>query len=126
MTDQNQTLSADIAFMRTLAEEGRNGPVGGGAILVLFGGVYAAASLSTAYAIGTGLAPRAPLFFPIVWFGASVLAAIGLTLLKLSQPKKSGSSRAAGLAWVAAGWTICAIIVSLTLIGARTGNWSVM
>ena len=125
MTDSNQALHADIAFMRQLAEEGRDGPVVGGSILVLFGGVYATASVFTAYAIGTGLAD-APLFFPIVWLGASVLATGVLILLKLGQPKKVGASRAAGLAWAAAGWTICAIIVSLMLVGLHTGNWSVM
>jgi len=125
MTDQNQAIRGDIAFMRALAEDGREGPMVGGSILVLFGVVYAGASLFTSYAIGTGLA-REPLFFPIVWFGATALAMAVLLAMKLRQPRKVGAARAAGLAWAAAGWTICAIIASLMLIGIRTGNWSVM
>jgi len=73
MTDQNQAIRGDIAFMRALAEDGREGPMVGGSILVLFGVVYAGASLFTSYAITTDLA-RQPLFFPIVWFGATALA----------------------------------------------------
>jgi len=125
MTDQNQAIRGDIAFMRALAEDGREGPMVGGSILVLFGVVYAGASLFTSYAIGTGLA-REPMFFPIVWFGATALAMAVLLAMKLRQPRKVGAARAAGLAWAAAGWTICAIIASLMLIGIRTGNWSVM
>ena len=125
MTDHNHAVRDDIAFLRALAEDGRDGPVVGGAILVLVGGVYAAASLFTAYSINSGLA-RQPLFFPAVWFGASVIATVILMLMKLRQPAKAGASRAAGLAWAAAGWTIGAIIVSLMVIGLHTGNWSVM
>lgn len=125
MTDQNQAIRGDIAFMRALAEDGREGPMVGGSILVLFGVVYAGASLLTSYAIGTGLA-RQPLFFPIVWFGATALAMAVLLAMKLRQPRKVGATRAAGLAWAAAAWTICAIIASLMLIGLRTGDWNIM
>lgn len=125
MSDQNHAIRDDIAFLRSLAEEGRSGSMVGGSILVLFGGLYAAASVFTWYAIQTGLA-RKPLFFPIVWFGATLVALAALAFMKVGQPRKGGASRAAGLAWAAAGWTIFAIMMSFTLIGYHTGSWMVM
>ena len=42
MTDQNQAMRDDIAFMRTLAEAGREGPLNGGSILVAAGLIFGA------------------------------------------------------------------------------------
>ena len=40
MTDQNQAIRDDIAFMRALAEEGRQTPLLGGSVLVAVGLIF--------------------------------------------------------------------------------------
>ena len=46
MAQPNHNLSDDIAFMRSLAEAGRDRPMVGGSILLAAGAIYGAASLT--------------------------------------------------------------------------------
>jgi hypothetical protein len=125
MSDQNQTLREDIAFMRSLAEEGRAGSLAGGSILMCAGLIYAVAALVTAYAEANGLITNG-VFFPIVWFGATALFLLCLFFLKSGMPAKTGAPRGASLAWTGAGWSIFVIVIALMLMSYRANAWWLM
>ena len=125
MTDQNQTLRDDIAFMRELAQFGAAGPLAGGSILLAAGLIFAATSLTCWYAIDRHLVTNG-VFFPIVWFGATAIFLACLFVLKRRIPRTGGAARAQGLAFSSAGWVIGAIVLSLMLIASRAGAWWVM
>ncbi len=123
MTDQN-AMRDDIAFMRTLAEAGRTGPMAGGSILVVAGGIYAACSVAS----WSGITYRLNWdgFFPLVWFGGTLLFLVILFLMKRRLPRNSGAARSAGVVWQGVGWATFAIVISLMMISARANAWVVM
>jgi hypothetical protein len=126
MSDQNETVREDIAFLRNLAEAGRTGNMAGGEILLCAGLIYGVASFVTAWCMQAGLVTSG-LFMPIVWFGATALFLLCLFMLKASaQERSSGAAGAAGAAFSSAGLSIFFIIVSLMLIGYRANAWMVM
>ena len=124
MSDRNHAIADDIAFMRTLAEAGRTGPMAGGSVLVVAGGVYAACSVATWAALTYQLNWSG--FFPLVWFGGTLIFLAILYVMKRRLPRNSGAARSAGVVWQSLGWAIFAIVVSLMIIGGRTNAWVVM
>ncbi|THD82596.1 MAG: hypothetical protein E7812_01760 [Phenylobacterium sp.] len=125
MTDHNHALRDDIAFMKSLAEAGREGPISGGSILVAAGLIFAAASLASTLVL-TNSTITSGLVFPAIWFGATAVFLVCLWLIKRTQPAKGGATRAAGVTWVGAGWAIFSLVVSLMIIGARANAWWIM
>jgi hypothetical protein len=122
MTDQN-AIRDDIAFLRSLAEEGRVGSTAGGSVLVAAGVIYAACSVASWAAITYQLNWSG--FFPILWFGGTGLFLVVMNLLKRRLPA-SGGARSAAVTWWASGWAILTIVVSLMIMGARTNAWWIM
>lgn len=126
MSDQDQSVRDDIAFMRSLAEAGRTGNMAGGEILLCAGLIYAVASFATAGCMAAGLVTSG-LFMPIVWFGATALFLFCLFTLKASaRERASGAAGSAGAAFSSAGLSIFFIIVSLMLIAYRANAWVIM
>ncbi|MDB5475892.1 MAG: hypothetical protein JWP49_1403 [Phenylobacterium sp.] len=123
MTDNQQALREDIAFMRSLAEAGRQSPMMGGSILMSAGLIYAACAFITWFA---ATYPVSPLFMPILWFGGTGLFFVVLFALRGRLGPKSDSNRAAGLVWSGAGWAIFTIVLSLMLMGYRANGWWIM
>lgn len=129
VTEEMKAIRDDIAFMRALAEEGRQAPMLGGGVLVAAGATFGLASL-VQWATTTGLlvvSPWAPL---VIWLGAAAVFGIAArTVIRRSQGKagaQASVNRATGAAWSAVGWTIFVIWIALMAMGFRTKNWAVM
>ena len=67
--DQTQSLHDDIAYMRAMAQEGRNAPLLSGPIMVAAGVIFGSASL-VQWAIQTGLVVVSPWAQLWVWLAA--------------------------------------------------------
>lgn len=124
MTD-HEAIRDDIAFLRSLAEDGRNGPMSGGSILFAGGLIFGAASLAAWFALARNLV-TGNLFFPVVWFGAAGLFTLVMSALKRRMGPRGGASRAAGVAWSGAGWAVLVIVISLMIASWRAGDWLLM
>src|ERR1700755_612489 len=123
MTDQN-AIRDDIAFLRSLAEDGRGGSTAGGSVLVAAGVIYAACSVASWAAIVYQLNWNG--LFLLVWFGGTGLFLVVMSLIKRKLPRSSGGARNAAVTWWASGWAILTIVVSLMIIGVRTHAWWIM
>lgn len=123
MTDQ-QNLGDDIAFMRGLAEAGREAPMLGGSILVAAGLVFGTASFTVWALLRAGFYGW---MHPIVWGAAGGVFLLCLFALRgTTKSGAGGSAQAMGVAWSGVGWAIFAIVTSLMLFSARLGDWTVM
>ena len=113
-----EDLLQDIAYARTLAEEGRSAPLIGGAYLVLFGMMLAIA-YCVQWAAMTGLIPMDNVGWLWIAFGAAAL--IGTKLLRRRTVTLPGGSsavnRADRLIWQGVVWAIMAVVVGTVLRG---------
>ncbi len=116
MTDQMQTIRDDLAYVRTLAVEGRRGPPRGGAILFAAGLIWGSTSLAA-----WGVATRRDLF-PAAWQGWVWLVGLAafFTVMALvirsyrGKPGKSSvNNRVTRAAWSAAGWSIFVFMAAM-------------
>ncbi len=108
-------LLSDLNYARTLAEEGRHAPLLGGAYLV-FWGVLNAAAFGAQYAILEGVLPYAGgAAFAVLWFSYGVIAAVGMTLLRMRTRTKPGlttiGTRAERALWNGAGIAVMAVVI---------------
>jgi hypothetical protein len=125
MSEPNQAIRDDIAFMRALAEAGRGGPMKGGSILVAAGLIYAACAFVT-WAAAVSPAVMPPLFMPILWFGGTGAFFVALFVLRRRLGPKTDTNEAAGMIWAGAGWALFVIVLSLMLMGYRANGWWIM
>jgi len=114
--------AADLAFLRGLAEEGSNAPLGGGRILLAAGLVYGAASLFQ-WAAVVDLIPLNPKRANWVWLAGTALF-LAFTLFDryfLCPPSglKTAANRAARAAWSCVGAGIFACIASMAVVSWR-------
>lgn len=110
-------LLADVAYVRTVAEEGRNTPLLGGAYLVFWGALNAIA-FGAQFGILQGLLPLMDgLSFGLLWVGYGAVAVIGMTLLRMRTRTKPGLS-AIGTRAERALWSGAAIAVLAVVIGS--------
>ncbi len=126
VTDQMQTLREDVAFMRGLAEEGRNSPLQGGDILVAAGVFFGAASL-VQYAAFTDRVSAAVSNWS--WLVSAALFAVALAASirrsrRMGGPR--GANRATDAAWMGLGFAISAIFGAFVLASVRTDQWGIM
>jgi hypothetical protein len=111
-----QNLREDLAFVRTLAEEGASAPLLGGRFMV-FWGVLVSATLLTHWAIVTDrlAAPTAWLFW--IWLGMSIGGGLVSLLLGASISRAPGASaannRVASAIWSAMGLSLLALFVGV-------------
>jgi uncharacterized membrane protein YobD (UPF0266 family) len=119
MTDDIDNRPADLAFLRGLAEEGANAPLGGGRVLLAAGLIYGLASL-TQWAAISDLVPINPKQSNWVWLIATVifLAFTFLDRLFLCPPTgvRTAANRAARAAWSCVGAGIFAGIASMFVV----------
>lgn len=102
-----EDLAGEIAYVKTLAEEGRNAPLVGGVLYVIWGAVIGVASLLTWLRVAAGVA--LPGFVGGSWFWLAA-SAIGWALSFRLGPKigaKPGAltigNRTANAAWLGVG-----------------------
>lgn len=117
MTDEMQTLRDDIAYLKALAEGGRESMTEGGMILVAAGGCYGLASL-VQWAALERLAPAASSSW--AWFAALVVFFLALFLTKRRQARMGQRSQASGLAWTGIGWGLFVIFCAIAVATWRT------
>lgn len=118
MTDQNQTLREDIAFMRGLAEAGLDRPMLGGAILFACGLIFGAASLVVWWL--AAVAGMDGWMYSAVWGSSFVIYMATLAVLLRRMPRTAAPNQAAaGAAWSGVGWAIFFIGVSFGVLSWR-------
>lgn len=118
MSDHNQTIRDDIAFVRQLAEAGRDRPMLGGQILVVCGLIYGVASIVVWYMLAVLQRPAGETWLP--WGVSSViwLAAL-IPMVRRTRRDGVGAQEIAGQAWASVGYAIFAIAISLVVVGER-------
>ncbi|WP_406852358.1 hypothetical protein WEU32_14225 [Brevundimonas sp. BH3] len=130
MSQHSQTdVHSDIAYMKSLAEEGRHAPVMVGPILVAaalwFGGATAVQWL-----IALGRVPLSGWGIMGMWVGAGIGFAALLYVLIRKIDLKTGSqtkdNMAIGAAWSACGYTIFGFWLVLLAFGFSSQNWAMM
>jgi hypothetical protein len=123
MTDDLDTRS-DIAWIRSLAEEGAKAPLGGGRILMAAGVIYGLASL-VQWAALTGLAPFSPRESNWIWLAATgvflLLTVLDKVFLCSTGGVKTAANRAAQAAWACVGAGIFAMIASIAVVSWKVG-----
>lgn len=118
MADQNQTLRDDIAFVRELAEAGRDRPMLGGQILVVCGLIYGVASFAVWVMIAVMNRPAGESWIP--WAISSALwLMVLIPMVRRTRRRSAGPQEIAGQAWASVGYAIFAIAVSLVVVGER-------
>lgn len=116
----------DLAYLRALAEAGRNAPLQAGPYLVAGGGWFAAASFFLGLD-SLGLINLAQHAVWVAWGLAS--AGFLVTLMQLLRREKRRvpniTNSAIGAAWSAAGLGIWAFFIAAALIAARSGQFQI-
>ncbi len=126
--DQVQSVHDDIAYMKALAQEGRQAPLVGGRILVIAGLVFGAAAIIH-YAINSGLLDVAPVAYLALW-GSAMLIFFGALIVEIrrceSKPgAQSAGNRAASAGWMGAGLGIFVMSLAMGVIGWKTQSSAV-
>ena len=120
MTDHD-AIRDDIAFMRALAEEGRNGPLIGGPMLLASGLCFGSASLAIWLNQTFALVTSSWSFFAI--WTISLAAFLGFLLAsKTTRRPGAGASRAIGVAWSGGGLSIFFVGLSLAVMAVRSND----
>lgn len=122
MSDQNQTLRDDIAFLRTMAEAGRDRPMVGASILAMAGVVFGLAAVAT-WALSQLQVIEGRWVPSAVMFPAFAIYMVGLIVLLRRIPKSVGAMPAAtGVVWSSVGWAIFVLFIVLAIAGYRMGR----
>ncbi|WP_374515891.1 hypothetical protein [Brevundimonas sp.] len=129
MNANTEDPAADIAWMRRLAEEGREAPLLNGPIMVAAGLIFGAAN-GAQWAIQSGMLDVDPMAQLWVWLGAGAVFAVALFLLIRRASRKPGygshGNKAVGAAWSGIGFGIFVMWLSLMAVGFRSGDWTMM
>lgn len=127
--DQVQSVHDDIAYMKALAQEGRQAPLLAGPVMVAAAIVFGLASIGQ-WALASGLvelSPWAPLW---LWVAAAIIFTLDLIFLLNRMKAKPGYSsvgnQAVGAAWTGVGFGIFVTWLALMVIGFKTGDWFLM
>jgi len=125
MTEKIEDPAADIAWMRRVAEEGRQRPMQGASILFAAGLLYGVASLGH-WAVASGLAGLDMSAVNYIWIGVTVVFFAVLVLviraLKRAGGVETSANRASGTAWASVGWGIFALSLSMAVLAWRLGE----
>ena len=120
--DQMQSMRDDIAYMKALAQEGRQTPILGGAMLFTSGVVFGLASLIH-WAAFVGVLRIGNWGVLGVWMGAVVLYMVILMFLiakvKRQVGVRSAANRATRAVWSAIGGSIFVLGVSIAVVGYK-------
>ena len=126
MTDDKiQTIKDDIAYMKTLADAGANGPLLGGSVLVAAGLIFGAASIIE-WMMAAGIVGFGGVGHLYLWGAAGILFMVVLFALIGRQRRRAGSqspaNRAFSNAWMGVGMGIFSMSIALTLLIMQTGS----
>lgn len=117
-------LLSDLAYARTLAEEGRQAPLIGGAYLVMFG-VLLATAYTAHWCMLTGQLPAG--YAGLVWGGFGACAFIGSLALRGFVRSKPGAAavgnRADRVVWSATAAAILAVVIGTVLRAILTDDY---
>jgi hypothetical protein len=120
LSDQNHAIRDEIAYLRNLAVEGRDGPLVGGSILLVGGLVFGLASLAVWFGLTHGLGWDSGI--QLVWQVSGALFFVYLVVAKLRQrgAVRGPAARATALAWSGIGFAMFVIVFSLLVLMGRT------
>ncbi len=125
MNASAKDIREDIAFLKSLAEDG-GAPTMGGGLLALAGACFGAASLAH-WAAEAGYLPIRDWGFALLWCAALTVFLVGVQIARRRDPSSAApSSRAIASVWMGVGWAICAIVMSLVAASIATGEWLLM
>lgn len=117
----------DLAYARSLAEEGRHAPLIGGSFLVLFG-VLLAICNGAHWAIYTGRTPMEPPMVGAVWLAFGIVAPLASMLLSRRVRKLPGGSAVANrvdrIVWNAVAAAILFVAAGALLRMIFTGDYT--
>lgn len=119
MTDDLQTLRDDIAYLKDLADAGRDGSVGGGLIMTVAGAAFGTASLfqwaALAHAYGADQAVAN-------WAWLIAMAVFFAVLFFASRRKGAAREgrRTTALAWSGIGWAIFVVFAAVSIATWKT------
>nr|WP_313519851.1 hypothetical protein [Brevundimonas diminuta] len=127
--DQVQSVHDDIAYMKALAQEGRQAPLLAGPVMVAAAIVFGLASVAQ-WVVASGLIDVTPWAQFWIWVVASAIFVLDLAFLTHRMKNKPGASsvgnRAVGAAWTGVGFGIFVTWLALMVIGFKTGDWFLM
>ncbi|MEJ0058093.1 MAG: hypothetical protein WDM79_00130 [Terricaulis sp.] len=108
-------LVEDLAYVRTLAEEGRHAPLIGGSFLVMFGTLLAVGYFAQWAALTSLFGPAPSSIYGYIWLAYGVLALAGFFVLLRRVRGKPGrasvSNRVDQTVWRLSGMAITAVVV---------------
>lgn len=120
-----EELLQDLAYARTLAEEGRQAPLIGGGYLILFG-VLLTIAYCTQYAVLAGSLPTYIIGF--TWMSFGVLAGVGCFLLSSRVRQLPGGSSVANQAdrsvWNGVAIAIICVVIGCIARGITTNDFT--
>ena len=118
-----KAIRDDIAFMRALAEEGRQAPLLGGSMLVSAGAIFGTASVFQ-WAILAKVLHVPSVSLMIVWTVALILHTVMIVVLKRGMAARPGAgssgNRAMRNAWMGVGWGCFVIFFALGVASWKT------
>ncbi|ALL12923.1 hypothetical protein AQ619_05905 [Caulobacter henricii] len=118
-----KAIRDDIAFMRALAEEGRQAPLLGGSMLVSAGAIFGTASLIQ-WAVLSQVLRMPSQVLAVVWIAAFILHMIMIFVLKRGMGERPGAgssgNRAMRNAWMGVGWGCFVIFTALAVASWKT------
>lgn len=110
----------DLAYARSVAEEGRNAPLVGGSYMAMFG-VLLTIAYSAQWAVASGAIAAGPQAIGVIWAGFGALAWGGSTLLSRRVRKLPGGSaipnRVDRAVWHATAISILVVVAGTVLRG---------
>jgi hypothetical protein len=113
----------DLAFLRTLAEAGRDVPLVCGPYFLVAGCVFALASFA---AFGLTLRPAPPVALTGIWLAAGVIYAILVSRLNRRAAVVAGTTatinHAISTVWMGLGWGIAAMFAGSMILAWRFDN----
>ena len=122
MQQDEQTLSADVAFLRSLAEGGSTATVKEGAILLANGVIFALVAAQY-WAIDIGLLALPPWLQPWLWLDGVVvfLGSVAWISVKYRGRPPGAASRALAAAWAGVGTALIFAVLGLVAAARQLG-----
>lgn len=121
MTDQIQSLRDDIDYVKTLATEGRNGPING-LIGFVIGMIWTLAAFTYWLELSGLVHLPAPLHYQAYWYAAGaqvIFMAVAFPMLRRRTRVTSQNGRAFGATWGSLGLTILVMFAGIALTNWR-------
>lgn len=127
--DQVDSVQNDIAYLKQLANEGRDAPVLVGPVLVAASIIFGIPSLFQ-WGVMAGVLTVNPWVILAVWIAAGLIFTAALVVIIRKMDAKGSAetirNRTIGAAWSACGYSIFAGWLALMAYGFSTGSWAPM